>query len=320
LTEKRRGAWGVLVKPWLKKGCFACVGMVAVGLVFALGLGVVFLVQQRSESAVEEHLIQAVPSSPTRAPLKRPELPSDNPTTDSIPGTVVLSLSSAAVTVKAGPVGEPIRVVSSFDPDVYQLEQKYEEDEAGGWIYRLDFHETGLFHASVVNTWLGKRSPKVSVVLPRDLPFALEAKMRGGYLSFDFAGLALTTVSVELDRGVLGLTVSEPLRSPVERLSLKGRMGTMSLSALGNASPKELHVQHGIGAALVDLNGMWLRDANVDFRVTLGNGRLRLPHDVRIEGPDGRALRLVDPADEEVRRPTLRLSTHFDMGDIRVID
>jgi hypothetical protein len=167
--------------------------------------------------------------------------------------------------------------------------------------------ERALFHASVVNTWLGKRSPEVSVVLPRGLPFAL-------------AGLALTTVNVELDRGVLGLKVSEPLPFPVERLRLKGRMGTMNLSSLGNASPKELHIQHGIGAALVDLSGMWLRDANVDFLVTFGNGELRLPHDVRIEGLDGSALRLVEPDDEEIRQPTLRLSTHFDMGDIRVID
>jgi hypothetical protein len=294
--------------------------MAAIGLVFALGLGGTFLIQQLSESAEEKRLIQEVPPLPTRAPFERPELPSEGPPAGSIPGTVVLSLSSAAVTVTAGPAGEPIRVESSFDPDVYQLEHEYEEDGTGGWIYRVDFHERRLVHVSVLRNWLGRRSPKVRVVLPRDLPLALEAHMRGGYLSLDLAGLALTNASVELDRGVLGLVVSEPLPVPVERLSLKARMGSMMLSSLGNASPKELHVQHGIGPALVDLSGMWLADADVDFQVTMGNVELRLPHNVNIEGLNRGAPWLLDTTDEEIPPPTLRISTHSYMGDIRVID
>ena len=158
------------------------------------------------------------------------------------------------------------------------------------------------------------------VEIPRDLPFALETKMKGGYLELDLAGLELTTASVELDRGVLGLIVSAPLDGPMERLSVKGRMGTMMLRSLGNASPKELHMQHGIGVARVDLSGRWLRDADVNFQVAFGDGELRLPNGVNIEGLDGVPLRLLRPADEEIPTPTLRISTHFDMGDIRVVD
>ena len=53
----------------------------------------------------------------------------------------------------------------------------------------------------------------------------------------------------------------------MERLSVKSRIGTTVLRSLGNASPKELHMQHAVGAALVDLGGRWLRDADVDFQV-----------------------------------------------------
>ena len=133
-------------------------------------------------------------------------------------------------------------------------------------------------------------------------------------------GLELTTAEVELDRGVLGLRVSEPLRIPMERLSVKGRIGTMVLRSLGNASPKTLDVRHGVGAALVDLSGAWLRDADVDFQVTFGNGELALPDGVNIEGLDGAALRVFHSTDEEIPTPTLRVSTHSDMGDIRVVD
>lgn len=79
-------------------------------------------------------------------------------------------------------------------------------------------------------------------------------------------------------------------------------------------------MQHGIGAARVDLSGTWVRDADVDFQVAFGSGELKLPVDVDIEGPDGVPLRLLRPHDREISPPTLRLSTHFDLGDIQVIN
>jgi len=285
------------VKTWLRKGCFASVA--ALGLV-ALVLGGTLVIRHLSEDAEDHRLVQSPAGSR--------------------PGTVVLSLSSAAVTVAAGPAGEPIRVESSFDPDLYRLEHEYEEDGAGGWTYRVEFHEKTLLHVSVVGIWFGRRSPEVRVVLPKDLPLALEARMRGGYLSLDLAGLVLTDANVELDRGVLELAASEPLPVPVDQLTVRARMGTMMLTSLGNASPRKLSVRHGIGAALVDLSGNWLADADIDFQVTFGTGELWLPHDVNIEGLESHVPGRAATPDTEIPPPTLRISTHFDMGDIRVID
>jgi hypothetical protein len=293
---------GFAANSWLRKGGFACAVLFALGLLVAIVLGGTFLVQRLSVELEEKRLVQQAP------PM------------GSAPGKVVLSLSSAAVTVKAGPAGGPIRVESNFDPDVHRLEQSYDEDVTGGWTYRLDFHEKRLLHVSVVSIWLGKRSPEVTVEIPRDLPLALETRMEGGYLTLDLAGLELTTASVELDRGVLGLTVSEPLHVPMERLTVDGRMGAIMLRSLGNASPKELHLQHAIGAAHVDLSGKWLRDADVDFQVAFGKGELELPNGVNIEGLDGAPLRRLLPADQEIPPPTLRFSSHSDMGNIRIVD
>lgn len=295
------------MKPWIRKGCLACVGVGALGLLVAFVLGGTFLVQHLSENIEETRLTQEIGPPPAGFPSLRP-------------GAVVLSLSSAAVTVKAGPAGGPIRVESDFDPDVYWLEQRYEEDGTGGWIYRVDFHEKTVLHVSVVSIWLGKRSPEVRITLPRDVPLTLDAQMHGGYLSLDLAGLALTSASVELNRGVLGVVASEPLPVPVERLSLKGRIGTMQLLSLGNASPRELHVQHGVGAALVDLGGMWVADADVDLRATMGNIALRLPQGVNIDGLGGTVLRVGNIDSEEIPQPTLRISTDSDFANIRVID
>jgi hypothetical protein len=283
----------------LKKGCLVITWIAAFGLLVALFIGGRFLVQGLTVHPEEMRLTQQAPPTGSR------------------PGRVVLSLSSAAAIVKAGPAGGQIRVESSFDPDVHEMEQRFTEAEDGGWTYRLDFHEKKLLHVSVVSIWLGKRSPEVRIEIPRDLPLSLETKMEGGYLALDLAGLELSDATVELDRGVLGLIASEPLATPIERLNVRGRIGTMVLKSLGNASPRELEVRHGLGAAHVDLGGLWLRDADVDFQMAFGEGELKLPEGVRIEGLPGTFPR---SADEEIPNPTLSISTHFDVGDIRVVE
>ena len=282
-----------MIKRWHLKALFACLGIIA------LAVGVIFLVQHMSEEPEAQLLSHDAPP----AGLGR--------------GKVLLSLSSAMVTLEAGPPGGPLRVESSFDPDVYTLEQRYEKGDNEDWTYSLDFHERNLLHISVIRIWLGKRSPEVNVLIPADLPFDLEAKMEGGYLVMDFADLALSAADVELDRGVLQLFVSDPMDVPMERLSVSGRIGTMRLGQLGNASPDTLDVHHVLGAALVDLHGRWRTDADIDFQVAYGTGVLQLPGDVRIAGL-GRPLETLP--EREIPPPTLRISTHFDVGDIRVTD
>ncbi len=283
----------------MRKGCLVCIWIFAFGLLVALFTSGRFLVQRLAEHPEEMRLSQGSP-------------PPGSP-----PGRVVLSLSSAAAIVRAGPAGGAIKVESNFDPDVHEMRQSFDEADDGGWTYRLDFHEKKLLHVSVVSIWLGKRSPEVRIEIPRDLQFALETKMEGGYLSIDLAGLALSTASVELDRGVLGMGASAPLAEPMERLSVRGRMGTMWLRSLGNASPRELDIRHGIGAARVELDGLWLRDANVDFRMMFGEGQLKLPEGVRIEGLP---VTFPQPVEEEIPKPTINISTHSDIGDIRIVE
>ena len=230
-------------------------------------------------------------------------------------GRVVLSLSSAMVTLRAGPPEEPLRVESTFDPDVYTLAHRYEEDGNGDWTYDLEFHEQRLLHVSVIGVWLGKRSPEVTVVIPAELPFDLEATMKGGHLVMDFANLALSTADVELDRGVLQIFVSEPMGTPMEQLMVRSKTGTMRLGSIGNASPGRLDVSHRLGAARVDLRGRWRTDADITFRSAFSDGELQLPSNVTI---NGLGLPLDVFPEQEIPLPTLSIGTRSSVGDIRV--
>jgi hypothetical protein len=269
--------------------------------VTVLAVGILFIAQHATEEPEEAALVQDL-----------------QPTV--VSGTVVLSFSSASLSVRAGAVDRRIRVESDFDGDVFQLEQDLEVSGDGDWTYRLDFHEKKLLHVSVVGIWVGRKRPEVVVELPRDLPLALEAEMQGGYLALDLAGLALTSADLELDRGVLGVIVSQPLETAMERLHVKGRIGTVILRSLGDASPRELRVHHGVGAASVNLEGAWRTDARVDFAMTLGRGDLILPQDVRIEGLGRDMSRRAGDLEESDILPTLRVTTRSKMGKIRIVD
>jgi len=278
-------------KRWNLKALSACVSIIV------LAVCVLFLVQHVTEKP-EAHLLSH-----------------DGPPAGLQRGKVLLSLSSSMVTLRAGPPGEALRVESSFDPDVYTLGHRYEEGDNGDWTYYLDFHERSLLHVSVIGVWLGMKSPEVTVVIPGHLPFDLEATMKGGYLVMDFANLALSTADVELDRGVLQILVSDPMDAPMERLSVRSKTGTMRLGSIGNASPGRLDVQHRFGAARVDLQGQWRTDADIDFRVAIGNAELRLPGDVTI---DGLGLPRDIFPEQEIPLPTLRIGSRSSIGKIRV--
>jgi hypothetical protein len=282
-----------VITRWHLMAVIACAGSIV------LAIGVIFLLQHLSETPEAHLLSQDAPPAGLRQ------------------GKVVLSLSSAMVMLAAGPPGGPLRVESSFDPDVFNLVQQYREGDDQDWTYRVDFHEKRVLHISVIGIWLGKRSPEVTILIPPDLPFDLEATMKGGYLVMDVANLALSTADVELGRGVLQISASDPMDVPMERLSVRSRIGTMRLDRLGNASPATLDVHHRVGAAQVNLHGGWRRDADIDFQVAFATGELRLPGDVRIAGL-GRPVEL--PAEREIPLPTLRIGTHSNIGGIRVTD
>ena len=71
---------------------------------------------------------------------------------------------------------------------------------------------------------------------------------------------------------------------------------------------RELAIPAG-ATARVDLSGTWLRDADVDFQMAFGDGELKLPDGVNIEGLDDAPLRLPRAHGEETPVPTLRISS-----------
>ena len=301
-------------KSWLKYGCFGCLGLVGLVVLLVAGAFGVALLQVRSEQ-VEEHIL--TPAVPLAAVA--PETEAGEPGTLLPPqegeGKVVLDLSHAEFDVVPGRPGEPLRVEATYDKKSYVLEETLETLEGLPWTYSVRFRRTagsGLLNA--LKQLLGGTQPEVRVVLPVDVPLHLEARTGQGGVRMDIGGLWLKTADLDFSQGGFELRVSEPLRVPLERLTINGSMGGFAVSHLGNASPRRLEVDFSMGGMMLDLRGRWVNDSDISITTSMSGGVVRLPRDVVIEGLDGTPLE-ASPTDE-LRPPILRFSTSTSMGEL----
>jgi hypothetical protein len=142
--------------------------------------------------------------------------------------------------------------------------------------------------------------------------------MKKGGAVVRLAGLWLRTAEVDLESGALDLSVNEPLREPMDSLSIRTANGACLLNSLGNASPKRLEVSYRMGGIEMDLGGHWLADAEINISGGDGGGVVHLPSGVIMEGLDLGAIKT--PIAPELKPPTLRFSVSTGMGWLELSD
>jgi hypothetical protein len=305
-------------KTFFKYGCFGCAGLVGLGIVLLALLSGTALFQSRVAEVESRELLQEFPRVETASEVEVPaeaetELAIDGPD----PGLIVLDFASGEFAVEAAKPGEPLRVEATFDSKSYELDEQRTEGDAG-WTYRLIFRQTRTFNLGGLRRLFGGRPPKVTVFLPRDVPFALDATLEDGPSEVDLGGLWLTESDLTFRKGALMLDVSEPLAVPAESFTVNGKMGACIAKKLGNTSARELTLHHGMGALVADLTGEWLNDATVDIQLAMGGGQVRLPRGVNIRGLSDPFAQHNVESDSDNPRPTLDMTVHFDMGDLQI--
>lgn len=307
---------------WFKYGCFGCLGIV--GLILVISAAVTGLAWQRSRTmeAEERTLTRDLPAAAeiSETPALSPEaIAADLPGSagrfaGAARGRVILDLSFADFRIEPGSPGEPLRVEANFDPDYYELREEYEEAEDAGWTCRVSFRRTARFSLlQTLSELFSGSSPEVRILLPSDHPLALQLSLSQGGATADLGGLWLTSAEIDFARGGLDLRVSEPLRAPVERMSIRGRMGGGAISLLGNASPRHLEVEQSMGGLSLDLRGRWVQDSEISIDLSMGGGAVRLPRDVIVRGLESVAS---GPAEEETGLPILTFSASSQMGEL----
>jgi hypothetical protein len=312
---------------WFKYGCFGCLGVLGVLVLLLAVMGGMAWQRSGSMQAEEKVLTREIPSLPEapEAPALPPgaiaaDLPESADRLSGVtPGRVFLDLSHAEFRIERSEWGEPLRVEGNFDPDYYELQEEFDQGEDLGWTYRVSFRRKGGFSlVNALSEWFSGTSPEVRIVLPVDYPLDLNLRLRDGGTVANLGGLWLTSAEVGLARGGLVLTVSEPLRRPAEQVSIRGSMGGLVISRLGNASPRHLEVEHSMGGLVLDLRGQWIQDSEATINLSMGGGELRLPENMNIEGLDDE--REGSRPEAEPGLPTLTITTLSEMGNLEFVD
>lgn len=321
--RKRRGC--------LKVGCLGCLVLLGLTIVGLVVLALIATFVEAPPAAVEHRTFDQKPPGSALVWGEQIEGGAEPRSIDLLPrmqvdepGRIILDLSMGEFEIVPGPAGEPVRIEADYDTASFELVQEYETYGERGWIYRIEFDSKfGFFRQ------LGSKDPgdnRIRIVLPRDVPLALEGTLGLGEARVELGGLWL--VDVDLDVGVGEHTVSfeEPLLQPLERFRLEGSLGETRIRGLGQASPRRALVGHSIGELRVDLSGAWLQDAEVSVESSLGElwvggipagVNVDLQHaGVAIGESDLRALRRREPAPDG--SPTLSLSLDHGIGELRV--
>lgn len=308
------------VKRWLAYGCFGCLGLIGVLVLIAGGLTGTALIKARSEQVEDRVLTREVPVTPTpEAPTPEPGTPV-GPAGREVPpthGHVILDLRHSEFDIEPAEPGEPMRVEATYDIKTHELDESFETDADSTWTYRVSFRRSGSSLVAALKELFGGTRPEVRIFLPVDVPLSLDLRVGEGGSLVDFGGLWLTSADLDFAKGGVELRVSEPMRVPMERLSIRGSMGGFEVSSLGNASPRRLTVDYSMGGMDLDLRGQWVQDSEIVIRCSMGGGVVRLPRDVVIEGLD--APFNIQP-DSEVPPPTLRFSVSSSMGEVEFRD
>ncbi len=320
----------------LKIGCTGCLTLFALilGLVFLTGALQMAFEPGEPDPATERFVHDlpgppeppeppAVPGALGALSEDRAALPEVLPLPPAVApprGRVVLDLTVGNFVIQPGPEDQTIHVEADYDRASFELLESFEEVD-GEWIYRLEFGSRKGF----LGLLFGKESDsRIVLTIPKGHPVDILGEIGVGETKADFGGLSLRNLDLDLGIGEHFFEFREPLPEPMESFFLSSSIGELEVRRLGDASPREVEIQHNIGEVLLDLQGDWQHDAEVELRFNIGDAQVWLPEEtrtnverVRINIGEHRVdQRSVETGDEE--GPTVILSVEGNIGEVKV--
>ena len=295
-----------------KTGLFGCLGIMVILIVFVGGTALVAFTRSGKVNIEDKVLTSESADAPTEVKgSKVTAVPAGT-------GRVVLDLSQGEFEIHPGQPGQNVRVEATYDSEVYMLEDYFESFPDSSWVYGVRSRRTisGL-EAIFRQLMNGGDSPRIDVYLPADTPLELQIRVREGGFEAELGGLWITNADFRYNKGGFSLNFDEPLKEPMERLTIRGSMGGFEAGRLGNASPRILDVTCRMGGADIDLRGAWSRDADIRLDVAMGGMAVEVPDEVQVQGLEAFSGALLEE-NEELPLPVLRFSVKEKMGEIEI--
>lgn len=237
-------------------------------------------------------------------------------------GRVILDVQMAELEIVPAPAGAPLRLVADYDTSRYRLEEELAED-AGEWTYRLELGGRGW------RSWWNNSgtSARLRLEIPRGVPVVIEGKVGMGRSEMDLGGLTLAAVDLEVGMGDHEIGFAEPTVGTMAALEIESAMGRLDVAKAGNASPRSIAIDHGMGELTLDLGGAWRNDGEVELEVGMGNSRITLPDrseasgivvDTDVAMGEARIRNAVATADAPPGLPRVHIRSTGAMGNLDI--
>ncbi len=301
-----------------KIGCIGCGGIVILSAIAILGTFGLAKMQVQDEQVEDQVFTHELSAGDSDREVVTDEGEALTLETADLASRIRLDLAHANFDIQVARPGEPLRVEARYDVGSYELEQIGSDEGDANPDVEIRFRRTGSGWLAGVKEMLGGSKPKVKIYLPTGQPLNLDFELSQGGAEMDLGGLWLTTAEIRFEQGGLDLSFDTPLQAPMERLYIDGSMGGISISRVGNASPRHLEVLCSMGGMMLDLRGPWQNDADIRVDASMGGAGLRLPRDVRIEGLASGRVHV--EGETELGVPVLRFETSVSMGELEIIE
>lgn len=321
----------------VKVGCIGCLTVIGlvVGMVFLFG-AVQLTTDWGDPTPQTTESVQDLPTPPSLPELTEfpgtetpntalAPLPSDlGPAPSVAGGRLVIDLAVGEFSIEPGPENQPIRVEADYDSNAFSMEESYTEREDGAWVYEVTSKLKGGWIGAMMRGGVRDGDHRVKIIVPRGQPLEIVGKVGMGESEIDLGGLWVQAVDLELSTGDHFLEFSEPTPFPVERLVLEASMGALEVRDVGNASPLVVKVDHSMGELLVDLEGPWRNDSEITVGFGMGECKLWLPQDVKVDvarasvSMGERDLDIATGDDLPADAMTLTLDLRGSMGELSV--
>jgi hypothetical protein len=314
------------MKPGCQKLLIGCIAVPCILLVLLAISVVVFRMQ-----GAPEHRIEAANLEQPVAALTSGQLAAEGltPGQGGPPAGVVsvrITLTEGFFTIKPGPPGSSIRVEGNYDAGSYDLLQKSDTSNPAAPSYELSYTPKyswlrRIFTEGGVRIDEDDMEPLV-IWLPAGLPMDLNTKISMGKSEVDLGGLALHGLSLDLSMGDHKFTMPQPNAMEMPEATLRGRMGDMRLSDLGNLRASSIDIWGRMGEMRLD-TGPITKDTKITSHFRMGALRISVPKNVRTKLAssvflgDAHGPHDDDPNQPETG-PLLDIQSQSTMGEIRV--
>jgi len=170
---------------------------------------------------------------------------------------------------------------------------------AAGTLYRSDLrydgtqvqpevsYTDGRFHFGMGrdgkhisgNRHYGERN-RLDLQFGPDAPLSLDLKFGAGKATIDLGGLDVAALSIATGASESQVSFSKPTKGACQNIDLQAGAAKMTVTGLGNLSPRSLSVQGGVGDVTLDFSGAWRNDLSAKIAMGIGSLQVNVPRGI----------------------------------------